>query len=131
MSADNNNNTAWDQVLVDIITYVYRFQLDSPRAWTIAKHAILDALGCAIESQHVSAECRNLLGPIVPGTHVPNGSRLPGTMYQLDPIKCAFDLGTCIRYMDHNDAIGGAEAGHPSGIFLSFANDLAPSDIQR
>ena len=120
MSTNNNNHTAWDQVLVDIVTYVYRFEIDSPRAWTRARTATLDALGCAIESQHANVGCRSLLGPIVPDTHVRNGCKLPGTLYQLDPIKCAFDLGTCIRYLDHNDALGGAEAGHPSGICLRW-----------
>ena len=126
MSADGNDKTAWDEVLVDIINYVYRFQIDSPRAWTLARTATLDALGCAIESQHASVGCRRLLGPNVPDTHVQNGCRLPGSTYQLDPIKCAFDLGICIRYLDHNDAIAGAEAGHPSGIcFCSLTARLS------
>ena len=69
-----------------------------------------------------------MLGPVVAGTTVPNGFRLPGTSHQLDPVKGAFDLGTLIRYLDHNDAFPGAEWGHPSdnlGALLSVADWLS------
>ncbi|MGR5907661.1 hypothetical protein ACT7DL_11995 [Bacillus paranthracis] len=33
------------------------------------------------------SECTKLLGPVVPGTIVPNGTRVPGTSYVLDPVK--------------------------------------------
>lgn len=32
----------------------------------------------------------------------------------MDPTKGAFDFGTMIRYLDHNDALPGVEWGHPS-----------------
>ena len=115
MPTRDNASDPWDQVLVDIVTYTYHYQIESPRAWFHARTAMIDALGCAMESQHASAECRTLLGPYVPGTLVQNGCKVPGTTFQLDPIKGAFDLGASIRYLDHNDAIAGAEAGHPSG----------------
>lgn len=54
-----------------------------------------------------------------------DGFRLPGTKYQLDIVKGAFDLGTMIRYLDHNDAFPGAEWGHPSdniGAILATAD---------
>jgi len=38
---------------------------------------------------------RGLLGPLVPGTVVPHGARVPGTRYELDPSTAAFSLG-CI-----------------------------------
>lgn len=47
---------------------------------------------------------------------MPDGFRVPGTGFQVDPVKGAFDLGVLIRYLDHNDALGGAEWGHPSGM---------------
>lgn len=115
--ANHDGNLAWDQEMVDIVEYVYHFKIERREAWERAQIALLDSLGCAIESQSTSVECRDLLGPNVPGTQVNNGCRLPGTGYQLDPVKGAFDLGTCIRYLDHNDALGGAEAGHPSGTY--------------
>jgi len=115
VKADDNTRQSYDQVLVDVITYVYHYQIDSSRAWSCAKVAILDAVGCALETLDESAEARAMIGPIVVGTIVPNGFRLPGTPYQMDPLKGAFDLGSLIRYLDHNDAFPGAEWGHPSG----------------
>jgi hypothetical protein len=46
--------------------------------------------------------CKNLIGPVVEGTVVPNGARVPGTPYQLDPIRAAFNIGTMIRWLDYN-----------------------------
>jgi 2-methylcitrate dehydratase len=58
--------------------------------------------------------CTKLLGPIVPGTIVPNGAKVPGTPYQLDPVQAAFNLGSMIRWLDFNDTWLAAEWGHPS-----------------
>src|SRR5690606_19464523 len=58
--------------------------------------------------------CSKLLGPVVAGTLVPDGARVPGTSYQLDPIKAAFDIGAMIRWLDFNDTWLAAEWGHPS-----------------
>ena len=115
IAADDNNRGVYDQVIVGISDYVYDYQIQSPHAWTCAKIALLDALGCALETLTESEEARALLGPVVPGTTVVDGFRLPGTPYQLDILKGAFDLGSLIRYLDHNDAFPGAEWGHPSG----------------
>ena len=121
---------AYDQALVDITSYVFHYNIDNSEARKRSRLALLDALGCAIESLHSSPECASLIGPIIPGTIVPNGFRLPGTRHQLDPMKGAFDLGSMIRYLDHNDALGGAEWGHPSdniGALLSVADWLSRS----
>ncbi|MCJ1373412.1 hypothetical protein MMC20_004640 [Loxospora ochrophaea] len=105
---------AYDQVLVDIVHYVYHARIDSALAWQRAKVALLDALGCAMESLVVSPDVLGLIGPLVPDTVVPNGARVPGTQHIVDPIKAAFDIATLIRYLDHNDAYPGREWGHPS-----------------
>ncbi|KAH1821878.1 hypothetical protein KXX35_001128 [Aspergillus fumigatus] len=107
--------------------YVFHYQIDDQKAWSAARVALLDAMGCAIETLSTSEECQKLLGPTVPGTEVPNGFRLPGTNLSLDPVKGAFDMGTLIRYLDHNDALSGAEWGHPSdnlGAILAVADWL-------
>lgn len=114
-SADNSARLPYDQVLVDIVSYVFHYQVTSQRAWDRAKVALFDALGCAFETLKESQEARDLIGPIAEGTLVPNGFRLPGTSFQLDIVKGSFDLGSLIRYLDHSDALGGAEWGHPSG----------------
>ncbi|KAJ5129813.1 2-methylcitrate dehydratase (PrpD) [Penicillium bovifimosum] len=107
----------YDQPIIDIVNYVYQYPLDEDdeEMWKCARTALLDAMGCAIETSATSAECRKLLGPVIDDTLVPDGFRVPGTGLQVDPVKGAFDLGVLIRYLDHNDALGGAEWGHPSG----------------
>ncbi|KAE8363295.1 hypothetical protein BDV27DRAFT_158915 [Aspergillus caelatus] len=104
----------YDPPIQFLKTYLYNNTITNPTAYTSARTALLDALGCAIETASKSPEAQKLLGPRVPDTIVPNGFRVPGTIYQLDPVKGAFDLGVLIRYMDHNDALGGREWGHPS-----------------
>lgn len=120
----------YDQLLQDIITYVYHADISSERAYERARIALLDSLGCAIETLAQSAEAQAIIGPIVPGTKVPNGFKLPGTKFTLDPVKGAFDLGSLIRYLDHNDAYPGAEWGHPSdnlGAIIAVADWLSRS----
>lgn len=120
----------YDQVLIDIVRYVYYTPVNSILAYTRARAALLDALGCAIETLCVSSDCCAIIGPVVPGTTVPNGCRLPGTSHQLDPVKGAFDMGSLIRYLDHNDAYPGAEWGHPSdnlGALVAVADWISRS----
>ena len=50
----------------------------------------------------------------MPGTVVPNGAKVPGTSYQLDPVTAAFNIGAMIRWLDYNDTWLAAEWGHPS-----------------
>ncbi|KAL4912108.1 2-methylcitrate dehydratase [Aspergillus aurantiobrunneus] len=124
----------YDQVLRDIVRYVYHEDITSDLAYTRARVALLDAFGCAIETLHLSPECRALVGPVVPGTVVPRGFRLPGTAHVLDPIKGAFDFGSLIRYLDHNDAYPGAEWGHPSdnlGAIVAVADWLSQGEVSK
>jgi hypothetical protein len=37
------------------------------------------------------------------------GTKVPGTDYQLDPIRGAFNIGTIIRWLDYNDCWLAAE----------------------
>jgi len=102
-----------DQVLTDIADYVASHAIDSEEAFTTAQYCLIDTLGCGLEALTYPA-CTKLLGPIVPGTVVPHGAKVPGTSFQLDPVKAAFDLGTIIRWLDFNDTWLAAEWGHPS-----------------
>lgn len=84
----------------------------------------LDTLGCGLEGLRFK-ECAKLLGPIVEGTIVPGGAKVPGTSFQLDPVNAAFNIGTMIRWLDYNDAWLAAEWGHPSdnlGAILAVAD---------
>lgn len=119
----------YDKPIIDIAHYVHHYQIQDQAALKSARVALLDAMGCAIETASKSEECRALLGPPIPETTVPGGFRVPGTKHQMDPVKGAFDMGVLIRYLDHNDALGGAEWGHPSGTTPQF-NDLGRRNNQ-
>ena len=108
-----NDRPAPDLVLVDIADYVTRAPDFSTEAYTNARLCLLDALGCALAALAFPA-CTRLLGPMVAGTLVPNGARVPGTSFQLDPVTAAFNLGSMIRWLDYNDTWLAAEWGHPS-----------------
>lgn len=56
---------------------------------------------------------------------MPNGVKVPGTPYVLDPINGAFNIGAMIRWLDFNDCWLAAEWGHPSdnlGAILAVAD---------
>lgn len=102
-----------DHVIEEITDYVLEKEIASSEAYTTAGHVLLDTLGCGILALRYP-ECTKLLGPIVPGTIVPNGSKVPGTSYVLDPVRAAFNIGCMIRWLDYNDTWLAAEWGHPS-----------------
>jgi 2-methylcitrate dehydratase len=102
-----------DKVLVDIANYARQYAIDSAEAYATARLCLMDTLGCGLEALEYPA-CVKLLGPIVPGTVVPNGARVPGTSHQLDPVQAAFNIGAMIRWLDFNDTWLAAEWGHPS-----------------
>lgn len=121
-----------DQVLVDIVDYVLAHQqITSALAYETARHCLIDTLGCGLEALEYPA-CTKLLGPVVPGTMVPHGAKVPGTPYQLDPVQAAFNIGTMIRWLDFNDTWLAAEWGHPSdnlGGILSTADWLSRNAV--
>jgi 2-methylcitrate dehydratase len=102
-----------DDVLVQIADYVANYTITSDEAYRTAHYCLLDTLGCGFEALGYPA-CTKMLGPIVPGTVVPHGAKVPGTPYQLDPVQAAFNLGAMIRWLDFNDTWLAAEWGHPS-----------------
>jgi 2-methylcitrate dehydratase len=122
-----------DQVLVDIANYVDHFEIKSPLAYETARNCLIDTLGCGLEALGYPA-CTKLLGPVVPGSTVPNGARIPGTEYELDPINAAFNIGAMIRWLDFNDTWLAAEWGHPSdnlGGILAVADWLSRTRIAQ
>lgn len=116
-----------DQVLVDIADYVLNYRVESAEAYQTARLCLMDTIGCGLEALDYPA-CTKLLGPVVPGTLVPNGARVPGTGYVLDPVTAAFNIGAAIRWLDFNDTWLAAEWGHPSdnlGGILAVADWLS------
>jgi 2-methylcitrate dehydratase len=127
----SNTRPEPDQVLTEIADYALNYKIESPLAWSTARACLIDTLGCGLEALEYPA-CTKLLGPIVEGTTVPNGARVPGTNYQLDPVQAAFNIGAMIRWLDFNDTWLAAEWGHPSdnlGGILAVADWLSRTAI--
>jgi len=120
-----------DKVLVDIVDYVAKYKITSKEAYSTAHYCLLDTLGCGFEALSYPA-CTKLMGPIVPGTVVPNGAKVPGTSFVLDPVQAAFNIGAMIRWLDFNDTWLAAEWGHPSdnlGGILAVADWLSRNNV--
>src|SRR5574340_1378808 len=122
-----------DKVLVDIVDYALSYKIKGKEALETARACLIDTLGCGLEALSYPA-CTKLLGPVVPGTVVPNGAKVPGTQFQLDPVKAAFDIGAMVRWLDFNDTWLAAEWGHPSdnlGGILATADWLSRTRLAQ
>lgn len=127
----SNKRPEPDQVLQDIADYVLNYEIENDLAWETAHYCLLDTLGCGLEALTYPA-CTKLLGPVIKGTTVPHGAKVPGTQFQLDPVQAAFDIGTIVRWLDFNDTWLAAEWGHPSdnlGGILATADWLSRTKI--
>lgn len=127
----SNTRPEADRVLTDIADYVLNYEITSELAYDTARNCLIDTLGCGLEALEYPA-CTKLLGPVVPGTIVPNGAKVPGTQFQLDPVQAAFNIGTMIRWLDFNDTWLAAEWGHPSdnlGGILATADWLSRTAV--
>jgi 2-methylcitrate dehydratase len=116
-----------DSVIAAIADYAVNYKPTSELALDTARLTLMDSIGCALLAMDYPA-CTKLLGPDVEGTVVPNGARVMGTRYELDPVKAAFDTGAAIRWLDFNDTWLAAEWGHPSdnfGAILTIADHLS------
>lgn len=112
-NVDINERPDPDQELIDIAEYVVNYNIDSTEAYDTARNCLIDTLGCGLLALRFP-ECTKHLGPLVPGTTVRHGARVPGTSHELDPVKAAWDIGCIIRWLDYNDTWLAAEWGHPS-----------------
>lgn len=122
-----STDKSYDPEIKDMAEYIHSYKVDSDLAFDTARLVFLDTLGCGLEALKFP-QCAKLLGPTVEGTVVPNGTRVPGTPYQLDPINGAFNIGAMIRWLDYNDCWLAAEWGHPSdnmGGILAVADWIA------
>ena len=125
-----------DPELTDIANYVLSYRAsgrkgrngrNGRKVLNIARLRFTDTLACGLDALD-DPDCTKLLGPVMPGTVVPNGARVPGTAYVLDPVKAAFDMGTMMRWLDYNDTFTAAQGSHPSdnlGGILAAADALS------
>ena len=126
-ASELNIRPDFDKEIVEIANYVIDYQVTSELAYETAYYCLLDTLGCGLLALNYP-ECCKLLGPIVDGTKVPNGARVLGTDFVLDPVLAAFNIGAMIRWLDFNDTWLAAEWGHPSdnlGGILAIADYLS------
>ncbi|MBY7144276.1 bifunctional 2-methylcitrate dehydratase/aconitate hydratase [Virgibacillus sp. NKC19-3] len=122
-----------DAIIEEITDYVLNKEITSEEAYSTAHYVLIDTLGCGILALNYP-ECTKLLGPVVPGTVVPNGTRVPGTPHVLDPVQGAFDIGAMIRWLDYNDTWLAAEWGHPSdnlGGILAVADYVSQQRLAK
>ncbi|MEI8611691.1 bifunctional 2-methylcitrate dehydratase/aconitate hydratase [Enterovibrio sp. Hal110] len=126
-NVDINQRPEPDALLQTIADYVCETEIDSAEAYNTARNCLMDTLGCGLLALRFP-ECTKHMGPLVPGTTVRHGARVPGTSHELDPITAAFNIGCMIRWLDFNDTWLAAEWGHPSdnlGGILATADYLS------
>ena len=122
-----------DKVLTLIADYASKYQVKSAEAYDTARYCLMDTLGCGLEALEYPA-CTKLLGPVDPATVTPNGAKVPGTKFQLDPVQAAFNIGAMIRWLDFNDTWLAAEWGHPSdnlGGILATADWISRNSLNK
>ena len=130
-NVDLNVRPGFDRLITEISEYVSNYEIKSDLALDTARNCLIDTIGCGLLALKFPA-CTKMLGPIVRDTKVPYGVRVPGTDYELDPVKGAFDIGCIIRWLDYNDTWLAAEWGHPSdnlGAILSVCDFISRQQI--
>lgn len=130
-NVDLNTRPDYDIELQNIADYVLGYKIESQEALDTARNCLMDTLGCGLLALRFP-ECTKHLGPLVEGTIVPHGARVPGTSFRLDPAKAAWDIGCIIRWLDYNDTWLAAEWGHPSdnlGGILAIADYLSQQRV--
>ena len=132
-NVETNVRQDFDEPIKKIVDFVYNKEIESSEAYVTARYCLMDTIGCGLLALNFK-DCVNLLGPHVEGTSVPNGVRVPGTNYVLDPVKGAWDIGAIIRWLDFNDTWLAAEWGHPSdnlGAILSITDFISQQKISK
>jgi len=124
----------FDQVIQDIVDYVMTYDVaQSGEAMETARYCWMDTMGCGLFALNYPA-CTKMLGPVVPGANMNNGARVPGTSYELDPVRAAWNIGAMVRWLDFNDTWLAAEWGHPSdnlGAILALADYQSQQSAAR
>ena len=130
-NVDLNVRPGFDGLISEIANYVSNYEIKSDLALDTARNCLIDTIGCGLLALQFPA-CTKMLGPIVKDSKVPFGVRVPGTNYELDPVKGAFDIGCIVRWLDYNDTWLAAEWGHPSdnlGAILSVCDFVSQQSV--
>ena len=131
---DASRSSKFDSVIENIVDYVLNQDVSaSEEAMETARYCFMDTIGCGLYALQYPA-CTKMMGPIVPGATLDNGARVPGTNYELDPVRSAWNIGAMIRWLDYNDTWLAAEWGHPSdnlGAILATTDYLSRNNIAQ
>lgn len=138
MSADmgilETKRPEFDELLTKIARYALEYEINSPLAYETARYCLMDTIGCGLLALNFPA-CTKLLGPVVEGAEFrPLGAKIPGTSYQLEPERAAFNVGAMVRWLDFNDTWLAAEWGHPSdnlGAIWAVADYVSRKNISQ
>lgn len=138
MSADmgilETKRPEFDELLTKIAKYALEYEINSPLAYETARYCLMDTIGCGLLALNFPA-CSKLLGPVVEGAEFrPLGAKIPGTSYQLEPERAAFNVGAMVRWLDFNDTWLAAEWGHPSdnlGAIWAVADYVSRRNISQ
>jgi 2-methylcitrate dehydratase PrpD len=87
LEVEHQTNTA--SLVAALADYATGFAIADAAAIRTARHCLIDALGSGLEALR-EPECAALVGPLVPGSMMPGGARVPGTSLELDPAQAAF-----------------------------------------
>jgi 2-methylcitrate dehydratase PrpD len=90
--------------LIQLTNYFYKQEPLPDEVMQRAFYALLDAFSCMLWSSQQRAQL-SILGPLVPGTNVPLGSRVPGTNFVLEPSKAAYDCSILISALNNHDRL--------------------------
>jgi 2-methylcitrate dehydratase len=122
----------FDEILTNIARYVMDYEITGEEAYDTARYCLMDTIGCGLLALKYP-NCTKLLGPVVPGANFPGlGAKVPGTSYQLEPERAAFNIGAMVRWLDYNDTWLAAEWGHPSdnlGAIWAVADYLSRKNL--
>lgn len=130
---DQNERPPTDSEIVAIAEYIIDDEIECEQAVDAARYALLDALGCAFRAYR-EPECTKHLGPLALGTIVPHGARVPGSLFELDPVKAAFDISALIGWLNLNDSCLAVEISHPSdniGAILAVADYVSRQNVNE
>ncbi len=124
----------FDELLTKIARYALEYEINSPLAYETARYCLMDTIGCGLLALNFPA-CTKLLGPVVEGAEFrPLGAKIPGTSYQLEPERAAFNVGAMVRWLDFNDTWLAAEWGHPSdnlGAIWAVADYVSRKNLSQ
>ncbi len=90
-------NAKADPLLREIADYVIDYHIDSDTAYDTAIYCLLDARWAVRWPLSTTRHAFSVSAPECPVPILPGGVRVPGTGFELDPIRATFNLGCMVH----------------------------------